>query len=483
MLLLGAEQRGAADRAAAVGDRARRSASPCWAPRSRCSTTPSTRSATLPCATASGGRRAQRRRCLRSPAAAEPLLQVRGLTVEYDRRPGRSARSTTSTSTSRRGEFVGVVGESGCGKSTMLFGDRPAAQPAGADQRRQRDLQGPRPGHHDRRASCGAVRWRDFSVVMQSAMNALNPVSSSAPSSRTRCGRTASSRRRRSRQRSDEVLRAGRHRPGAPAQLPAPAQRRHAAAGDDRDGPAVHARPDHHGRADVRPRRRRPALADGADQGAAAAARLRGHLRHPRHVAGQPLLRPAASSCTPAQVAEIGATRGRVRQPAHPYTQGLLDAFPSIRGPRVPLTGIPGSPPDLLHPPAGCRFAPRCPHALRALRRRAAAVRRRRGRCLVRCLPLRRRAWTPERVAATPDGTETEPLAARPRGLTRHFRVGGAIARQDAARRRRRRLHHRPAARSSRWSARAAAARAPSRGCWPASTSRRRARSTTRAGR
>jgi peptide/nickel transport system ATP-binding protein len=48
--------------------------------------------------------------------------------------------------------------------------------------------------------------------------------------------------------------------------------------------------------------------------------------------------------------------------PGHPYTQGLLDAFPSIRGPRVPLTGIPGSPPNLLHPPKGCRFAPRCPH-------------------------------------------------------------------------------------------------------------------------
>jgi peptide/nickel transport system ATP-binding protein len=41
----------------------------------------------------------------------------------------------------------------------------------------------------------------------------------------------------------------------------------------------------------------------------------------------------------------------------------LLDAFPSIRGPRVPLTGIPGSPPDLAQPPAGCRFHPRCPVA------------------------------------------------------------------------------------------------------------------------
>jgi peptide/nickel transport system ATP-binding protein len=50
--------------------------------------------------------------------------------------------------------------------------------------------------------------------------------------------------------------------------------------------------------------------------------------------------------------------------PAHPYSRGLLDAFPSIRGPRVPLTGIPGAPPDLAHPPAGCRFHPRCPDVM-----------------------------------------------------------------------------------------------------------------------
>jgi peptide/nickel transport system ATP-binding protein len=60
------------------------------------------------------------------------------------------------------------------------------------------------------------------------------------------------------------------------------------------------------------------------------------------------------------QVAEIGPTRQVFDHPAHPYSQGLLDAFPSIAGPRVELTGIPGSPPDLAHLPTGCRFHPRC---------------------------------------------------------------------------------------------------------------------------
>jgi oligopeptide/dipeptide ABC transporter ATP-binding protein len=64
------------------------------------------------------------------------------------------------------------------------------------------------------------------------------------------------------------------------------------------------------------------------------------------------------------QVDELGATRAIFSAPQHPYTRGLLEAFPSIRGPRVPLKGIPGNPPDLAHVPAGCRFHPRCPHVL-----------------------------------------------------------------------------------------------------------------------
>jgi peptide/nickel transport system ATP-binding protein len=46
--------------------------------------------------------------------------------------------------------------------------------------------------------------------------------------------------------------------------------------------------------------------------------------------------------------------------PQHPYTQGLLRSFPPLSGPRSRLTGIPGSPPDLRDLPSGCRFHPRC---------------------------------------------------------------------------------------------------------------------------
>ena len=46
--------------------------------------------------------------------------------------------------------------------------------------------------------------------------------------------------------------------------------------------------------------------------------------------------------------------------PIHPYTQGLLSSFPSLTGKKRKLTGIPGSPPDLINPPGGCNFHPRC---------------------------------------------------------------------------------------------------------------------------
>jgi peptide/nickel transport system ATP-binding protein len=62
------------------------------------------------------------------------------------------------------------------------------------------------------------------------------------------------------------------------------------------------------------------------------------------------------------EVVETATAEQFARDPRHPYTQGLLKSFPPLQGPLVRLTGIPGSPPDLADPPAGCRFHPRCPH-------------------------------------------------------------------------------------------------------------------------
>jgi len=52
------------------------------------------------------------------------------------------------------------------------------------------------------------------------------------------------------------------------------------------------------------------------------------------------------------------------KEPLHPYTKRLIGAFPSIKNPKKKLEEIPGFPPDLLNPPSGCRFHPRCPYAM-----------------------------------------------------------------------------------------------------------------------
>jgi peptide/nickel transport system ATP-binding protein len=64
------------------------------------------------------------------------------------------------------------------------------------------------------------------------------------------------------------------------------------------------------------------------------------------------------------EVVEVGPTRQVFNEPKHPYTVGLMRSFPSISGDLQPLTGIPGSPPDLARPPAGCRFHARCPRVM-----------------------------------------------------------------------------------------------------------------------
>ncbi len=63
------------------------------------------------------------------------------------------------------------------------------------------------------------------------------------------------------------------------------------------------------------------------------------------------------------RMAELADATDIFEKPLHPYTYALMGAFPSIKGSKKALTTLPGEPPDLLHPPEGCRFHPRCPYA------------------------------------------------------------------------------------------------------------------------
>ncbi len=60
-------------------------------------------------------------------------------------------------------------------------------------------------------------------------------------------------------------------------------------------------------------------------------------------------------------IVEQAATDTLLTAPRHPYTRGLLDSLPNVRERSRYLQPIPGAPPDLVRPPSGCRFHPRCP--------------------------------------------------------------------------------------------------------------------------
>jgi peptide/nickel transport system ATP-binding protein len=63
------------------------------------------------------------------------------------------------------------------------------------------------------------------------------------------------------------------------------------------------------------------------------------------------------------KIIEIGDVRTIFRNPAHPYTIGLIKAVPTLTSDKSALVSVPGSPPDLIQLPTGCKFHPRCPLA------------------------------------------------------------------------------------------------------------------------
>ncbi|MBW7056723.1 ATP-binding cassette domain-containing protein [Paracoccus bogoriensis] len=62
------------------------------------------------------------------------------------------------------------------------------------------------------------------------------------------------------------------------------------------------------------------------------------------------------------RIRETGPVQPIFADPAHPYTQGLLDAIPRVDQPDEELRAIPGQPPNMSRPPSGCAFEPRCPY-------------------------------------------------------------------------------------------------------------------------
>jgi peptide/nickel transport system ATP-binding protein len=289
----------------------------------------------------------------------DPVLEVRDLTVEYDTAAGPIRAVESFDLDVHRGEFVAVVGESGCGKSTMLFGlaqllSPPARVSAGRVLFNGRDLV------TMTAKELAATRWRDLSVVMQSAMNALNPVKQLGAQFEDAMRAHGERSKEVVRRRSAEVLQLVGidtvHLKSYPHQLSGGMRQRAMIAMALLFTPHLVIMDEPTSALDVVAQRSLMVqIKQLQEQLGFAVVFVTHDMSLVSHFSDRLVVMYAG------QAVETGPTRTVFADPAHPYTRGLLDAFPSIRGPRVPLTGIPGSPPNLLHPPTGCRFAPRCP--------------------------------------------------------------------------------------------------------------------------
>src|SRR5437773_2479519 len=287
------------------------------------------------------------------------MLEVSGLSVDYILDRGNVRAVDDVSFTVGRGEFLGIVGESGCGKSTLLFAVAqllapPAEVAAGTVTFGGANLV----GLTDDQLS--AMRWRDMSVVMQSAMNALNPVKTIGAQFKDAMRAHGKCTAEDIAARSAEVLkRVGIdpvHLASYPHQLSGGMRQRSMIAMALLFTPDLVIMDEPTSALDVVAQRSLMVQIKELQRKLGFAVLFVTHdMSLVSHFSDQLLVMYAG------QVVEVGPTRQVFDAPAHPYSRGLLDAFPSIRGPRVPLTGIPGSPPDLGNPPPGCRFAPRCP--------------------------------------------------------------------------------------------------------------------------
>lgn len=80
------------------------------------------------------------------------------------------------------------------------------------------------------------------------------------------------------------------------------------------------------------------------------------------------------------KIAEYADVTDLFEEPLHPYTKGLIHAFPNIKSAKTKISSIPGTPPNLLDPPNGCRFHPRCIYVKSICREQEPPLRKTKGK-------------------------------------------------------------------------------------------------------
>lgn len=260
--------------------------------------------------------------------------------------------------TVRRAEVLGVVGESGCGKSSLALGllhllPKDKASISGSVRIGSQELVGASD------ATLQEVRWRDVSVVPQSAMNALSPV--------LRIGdqivdvvraHTQESKRSARKTAEDVLVRVGlgpEHARSFPHELSGGMRQRAVIAMAIALEPAVVVLDEPTTALDVVTQQ----LV--LEQIMELREEIGFSLIFITH--DLPLLLEWSDRIAvmyAGGLVEVGPQQQIAEDPMHPYTRKLLGSFPSLRGPRDQLSTIPGQPWDLRRRGTGCLFAPRC---------------------------------------------------------------------------------------------------------------------------
>jgi oligopeptide/dipeptide ABC transporter ATP-binding protein len=294
----------------------------------------------------------------------EPVLSIRDLSLVY-RTPGGDVRAVDGVNLDLHpGEVVGLVGESGSGKSTLAYGAcrllrAPALITNGSVRYQGRRMARPAEILELRPEELKHLRWREIAIVFQSAMNALNPVLNVRDQLLDVIHAHLQLSRNDAREKAASLLDlVGIPRTrlrSYPHELSGGMRQRVMIAMALATDPEVVIMDEPTTALDVVVQR------DILAQIVELKERLNFSILFITHDLSLLLeLADRIAVMYAGQLLEIGTAEEIHREPSHPYTKGLLNSFPSLRGPRRELAGIPGSPPDLRKPPPGCPFLPRC---------------------------------------------------------------------------------------------------------------------------
>jgi len=308
-----------------------------------------------------------------APGRPGPLVEVRGLRVDYGLGPDAVHAVIDADLTLLSGTVLGLAGESGSGKSTLAYAMTRLLRAPGIITGGQVLLH----GGTGSPAEAGTInllaadegqlrelRWSHIAVVMQSAMHALNPVvtigaqlTDVLQAHRVRMDKTE--RRERAAFLLEMVGISADNLRRYPHQLSGGMRQRVMIAMALALEPAVVIMDEPTTALDVVTQRE--ILTELADlQRELSFAVL--FITHDLSLLVE--LADSIAVMYAGRLLEQAAAADLYRAPRHPYTLGLLRSFPPLHGPSRPLTGIPGSPPDLRTPPPGCPFHPRCGFAM-----------------------------------------------------------------------------------------------------------------------